>query len=136
MTRDECIAESLGEGGIQCDTFQSVPFRATLCTTNLSNLEDQCHNALCLKANANPNASYEYPQPTCVVNSAILARNTPFVLPDKGTCMPTGAQSSRASVDYRLHSHSCVLGAGGVCTTIADHSKVSPAVPDNCIDLT
>jgi hypothetical protein len=138
MTRDECDTESLGESGIQCDHFATNNFQATLCTQNLNDLENQCRTAYCFKANANPNASYEYPQDNdrCKVNSAVLARNTPQVLPNAGTCMPAGAHPNRASVDYRLHSHSCTRGAGGVCTTIAENFKVSPMPPDNCIDLT
>jgi len=136
MTRDECIAESLGEGGIQCDTFQPNSFRATLCTQNLNNLEAQCRDTYCRKSVSNPNASYEYPQDNCKVNSATLARNTSFVLPNAGTCMTAPASPNRASVDYRLHSHSCTPGNGGVCDTIADNSQVSPPPQANCIDLT
>ena len=141
MTRDECTLESLGEGGVQCDRFESFTFRATLCTTNLQNLAAQCNTAYCFKdPDANPNAAYDYPRDNdrCRVNSATLARNTTLVLPNEGTCSkaPVPSAGNRASVDWRKHSHSCTRGNGGVCTTIADNSMISPPPQENCIDLT
>ena len=138
MTRSECVDESLPESGpVQCDNFQPFQFTGTICTQDIrGDLVAQCRNAYCFKRTANPNAAYEYPQDDCFVRNATLGRNTTLLLPDKGTCMAAPAAANRATVDYRFHSHSCTMGGGGECTTIADNSKLSPPPQANCIDLT
>jgi hypothetical protein len=101
IMRDECIAEGFNDSGeIVFTTFQTTTFDATLCTTDIqtqNDLNTERNLAYCVQANANPEATYPYPN--CTVTNAVL-HNGSTTLPATGTCSPAPAGTGLASVDY------------------------------------
>jgi hypothetical protein len=133
ITRDECIAESLGPNGAQCDTFLSgVTITGTICSrdTSAAALNAACTSAFCNRANANPLANYDYPN--CSATGALA---DPQSLPAMGACTAVSSSTSKASIAYQIHQHECVVGEGHVCTSLTDISFVGPQPPDSCSDL-
>jgi hypothetical protein len=137
VTRGECIAESLGSNGPQCDTFQTTnpPLIGTACSSDITQdaLNAACTAAFCTRPQANPLVSYDF-QP-CTATGAVADQAN---LPTVGTCapLPAGTGSGLASISYHIHQRSCTLGEENFCTSFTDDSTNSQPVPANCVDLT
>jgi len=136
VTRQECIAESLGQSGAQCDTFQATTppsLVGTVCAANSSqSTMDAACAVFCNRLTANPLANYDYA--TCTATGVV--NQNPASLPTLGACHPLSKGSGKASVNYQIHQNVCVPAEGGECVSIADASVLSPTPPANCVDLT
>jgi hypothetical protein len=140
ITRQECIAESLGPTGAQCDTFQPTtptPLLATACAANTSQATMDAACAFFCSHDSNMNANYNYPSGCKATGTAVTATTNPSStsLPVVGACHPVAKATSKALVGYSIHQHDCVLGEGNVCDSITDASLLSPPPPANCVDL-
>lgn len=140
ITRQECISESLGPNGAQCDTFQTTtptPLLAIVCATgsDVNTVTTAC--AKFCDPSSNPEANYDYPVGCQSTPTVLTTATTPSTtsLPLTGTCSATGAGTAKSTVNYQVHQHLCVEGEGGACNSITDASFVAPGKPNNCVDL-
>lgn len=134
VTRGECVAESLGPNGPQCDTFQTTPLVGTACSADSTQaaMDSACVAAFCTRPQANPLVAYDF-QPCTTTGAAADPANLPYV----GTCVPLPAGSpGLASVSYQVHQRGCVIGEVDVCQSFTDDSTTSMPPPANCYDLT
>lgn len=141
ITRQECVAETLGPNGPQCATFQATtptPLIATVCATNDDQPTMDAACAIYCTTGSNPLANYPYPSGCTVTATEVIPPPPPNAvpLPVVGVCHPLPKAANKASVNYQIHQHDCTAGEGGVCNAITDASLVSPALPANCTDLT
>ncbi len=133
ITRDECIQESLGPNGAQCDVrITGVQSTGTICTedTTPDAWNTDCTAAYCTRSNANPLANYDYLN--CGATGAVADQSS---LKPAGACTAVTNSTGKASIGYQIHQRECVVGEGHVCTSITDISFVGPQPPDNCSDL-
>jgi hypothetical protein len=140
ITRQECIAESLGPTGPQCDTFQATtptPLVATACAASASQATMDAACAFFCTHDANRNANYGYPSDCKATGAAVTASTVPnsTSLPVVGVCHPLPKATNKALVGYGIHQNNCDEGEGNVCSSITDASLLSPKPPANCVDL-